>query len=144
MYSGVARTLRPSVSTRSVCRTPVRTSPLRTALHWSATPDTCFYERQLRSAQYSLITVSVDFHFLFSALPAHSPRGSRQGLCNSRAVCQSRHSPAARRFCRFAAERPADSRYRSTAARRVCSRCAVQRRSAANAGSATLTAYVGS
>jgi len=38
----------------------------------------------LRSAQYSLITVSVDFHFLFLALPAHSPRGSRQGLCNSR------------------------------------------------------------
>ena len=52
---------------------------------------------------------------------------------------------------RFAAERPADRwRYRSDAEPRACSRCAVlrapcsrRRRSAANAGSITLTADVG-
>ena len=87
---------------------PHRTALHCTALHWSATPDTCFYERQLRSARYSLITVSVDFHFLFLALPAHSPRGSRQGLCNGRAVCQSRHSPAASAGLLLSARRTAD------------------------------------
>jgi len=107
VYSGVART-HASLSVYAIClSTAVRTalhctalhctaphctSPLRTALHCTALVRYAGHVLLRTSAAQCAILVDYSqrrFSLPVLALPAHSPRGSRQGLCNGRAVCSS-------------------------------------------------------